>query len=262
MKSILPHLPEALIREAFAKAAGNELESGKLESPQSSAALAANVFGYFLSPGKADQFPRSGHFSFLESPVQRVDIERSLRFPWSGGRHPWLDAVLETDNWIVGIESKRFEPFRDVKEPYFSEAYDKSVWGSEMTPYIALMAQLRNGTRKFRYLNAAQLIKHAFGIRTQAQEKVKLRRPQRKPALVYLYAEPRAIPGDRPISKSEIEEHRNEISEFGRLVSGADVRFSALTHSALLEEFTASPYPDLQAHAALVTSAFLSDQFT
>lgn len=258
--AILPHLPRSLIHEAFAKAAGNELDSGKLDSPQSSAALAANVFGYFLSPGRAGEFPRNGHFDFLDGPVRQVDIERSLRFPWSGGRHPWLDAVIETDGWIVGIESKRYEPFRDQKEVSFSEAYERDVWGSQMEGYSALMLQLKKGERQFRHLNAAQLIKHAFGIRTQAQEDPESGRPARKPALVYLYAEPARIPGGRAIEEVEIVTHRREISEFADLVSGCEVRFSALTHSRLNSELAASPVSDLRAHATLVKSHFLSDQ--
>ena len=48
----LPGLPIADIRAAYLTAPGNEIESGKFSSPESSAALVANAFGLFLnSPG-------------------------------------------------------------------------------------------------------------------------------------------------------------------------------------------------------------------
>jgi hypothetical protein len=53
MKSpFFSYLPVEKLVEAFANAGGNELESGKLDSPESSAALAANTFGLFLDPPK------------------------------------------------------------------------------------------------------------------------------------------------------------------------------------------------------------------
>ena len=46
--TFLPYLPVEKIRDAFAKAPGNELDSGKMLSPESSAALVKNTFGLFL----------------------------------------------------------------------------------------------------------------------------------------------------------------------------------------------------------------------
>ena len=47
-RPFLPYLPVEKICNALAKAPGNELNSGKISSPESSAALAANTFGLFL----------------------------------------------------------------------------------------------------------------------------------------------------------------------------------------------------------------------
>jgi len=44
----LPHLRSDLLKSAYRKAAGNELASGKMLSPESSSALAGNAFGLFL----------------------------------------------------------------------------------------------------------------------------------------------------------------------------------------------------------------------
>lgn len=47
--TFLPGVPVALVRSAMHKAGGNEIESGKLDSPESSAALAVNGFAGSLS---------------------------------------------------------------------------------------------------------------------------------------------------------------------------------------------------------------------
>src|SRR5262245_40522406 len=101
--AILAHLPADLILNCYQNAGGDEILSGKFASSESSAALAANTFGFFL------ENPR--RFSLLRPPieagtVQEVRIECELRFPWTGGTHPWLDAVVSTERALVGIESK------------------------------------------------------------------------------------------------------------------------------------------------------------
>jgi hypothetical protein len=47
-RCLLPGLPVELIRACYAAAPGNEIESGKFASSESSAALVANAFGFFL----------------------------------------------------------------------------------------------------------------------------------------------------------------------------------------------------------------------
>jgi hypothetical protein len=70
--------------------------------------------------------------------AELVEIEYCARFPWAGGKHPWLDAVVITASHLIGVESKRFEPFRDTKATRFSVAYDRPVWGSRMPRYGAV----------------------------------------------------------------------------------------------------------------------------
>ena len=90
------------------------------------------------------------------------------RFPWSGGRHPWLDAVVWTATQLIGVESKRYEPFRaGAKRASFSVAYDRPVWGERMNGYSAVRDRLRDGSLGFDHLDATQLVKHAYGLRTE-----------------------------------------------------------------------------------------------
>jgi hypothetical protein len=156
----LPGVPGDHIRARLAAAGGKEIERGKLASPESSAALAVNAFGWFIDhPSRLPPFPG---MSWAAAP-QMVDVEFCARFPWSGGRHPWLDAVVVTGTELIGVESKRFEPFRDKKAVALSPAYDRPVWGERMQPYERVRDALRSGAIRFEYLDAAQLVKHAFG---------------------------------------------------------------------------------------------------
>lgn len=219
--TFLPGVPEDLVRAALSKAGGNEIDSGKLDSPESSAALAANAFGWFIErPADLPPFPAPAD---LDWPATRVDVERQMRFPWGGGRHPWLDAAVETATHVIGVESKRFEPFRDLKTVSLSDAYDRDVWGERMAPFTAMRDSLRAGSTAFAHLDAAQLVKHAFGLVTEG------RRLGKTPVLLYLYAEPERRGSER-ISPEAMERHRAEIADFGAVVAGAEVRFAACSY--------------------------------
>lgn len=106
---LLPYLDRASIMAAYAAAPGREAESGKFLSRESSAALVANAFGYFGD--RAGELALPAALADCGTP-RSVRVEQSLRFPWRGGRHPWLDAVIETGDSLVAVESKRYEPFR------------------------------------------------------------------------------------------------------------------------------------------------------
>ena len=160
---LLDHLPKDRIISCYLTAGGGELLSSKLASPASSAALAANAFGYFLSePGRLT-LPVTG---FEAGSALSVTLEAELRFPWTGGKHAWVDVAVETARELIGIESKRYEPYRDPHSSAFSSAYDRPVWGERMKAFELMRDSLQNGVRNFQHLDAAQLVKHAFALRT------------------------------------------------------------------------------------------------
>jgi hypothetical protein len=159
-----------------------------------------------------------------------VEIERQMRFPWAGGRHPWLDAAIETNEALVGVESRRFEPFRDAKGAALSPAYDRDVWGGGMAPYAAMRDRIRSHNA-FQFLDAVQLVKHAFGLVTEA------RRAGKRPVLLYLFAEPAERAG-KAIPVEWFRRHREEVSQFAFAVAEADVRFAACSYREWLETWT------------------------
>lgn len=211
----LPGVPVSHVLERLANAGGKEIESDKFSSPESSAALAVNCFGWFIE--RPEQIPPLKGIE-TAGVAELVDVEFCARFPWSGGRHPWLDAVVQTPTTLIGIESKRFEPFRDVKSVSLSDAYDRPVWGQHMKGYERMRDRLRAGEERFAFLDATQLVKHAFGLVTEG------RRRKRTPVLFYLFAEPAERNG-RAIAPDDLVRHREEIDRFADTVAGNEVAF-------------------------------------
>ncbi len=241
----LPGVPAEHVLGRLAQADGDEIESGKIFSPDSSAFLAVNTFGWFIPhPALIPAFPGLEH----AYPATMVDVEFSARFPWRGGRHPSLDAVIETPTFLIGVESKRFEPFRDTKSVDFSDAYSRPVWGDNMGPYERLRDQLRGGTTRFRYLDAAQLVKHAFGLVTEG------RRSSKAPVLVYLFAEPAQL-GGKDIEPEAIARHRAEVMEFEQTVAGSEVAFHHTSYRDWIETWSASA-DTVIAHGQRLLDAF------
>jgi hypothetical protein len=238
MTMFLPGVPEAYVLGRIQLAAGNELESGKLLSPASSSALAVNTFGWFnprphLLPALHEQ----------QLQARRVEVEYCARFPWRGGTHPWLDAAIFTHDELIGIESKRFEPYRDAKTVRLSSAYDRKVWGAGMESFERLRDNLKSGVLRFKYLDAAQLLKHAFGLVTDA------RRHDVRPRLVYLFAEPATV------SAETKNLHRAEINEMATMVRGADVAFSAISYREWLSAWPEQE-PSVFAHGQAILDTF------
>ena len=81
----LPGVPGPKVEAIFNAAAGNEIASGKFDSPESSAALAANAFGFL--PGTAHVELAAGPtppLPLLPGPRQRPQPIRHLSFLEAG----------------------------------------------------------------------------------------------------------------------------------------------------------------------------------
>ena len=160
----LPGVLGAEIGSLLNAAPGNEIASGKFDSPESSAALAVNAFGFFLR--RAFDLPLLPGCEEETWPARWLFLEAGLRFPWRGGRHPVLDCGVYTPSALIGIESKRFEPFRSRRSSSLSDAYWRPVWGERMGGYQRIRDGLRDGSGRFARLDAAQLFEHALALRS------------------------------------------------------------------------------------------------
>ncbi|VDC28352.1 PGN_0703 family putative restriction endonuclease [Pseudogemmobacter humi] len=239
----LPGVPEERVLTCLRRAPGNELAPGKFDSPESSAALASNAFGWFLDrPGLLAPLP-----GVPMGRPEGVEIEAEMRFPWRGGKHPRFDAAITTATTLVGVESKRYEPFRPQKAADFSLAYDRD-WREGLARYTALRRDLAAGRKAFRTLGAAELIRQAYGLATQGA------RQGRGAVLVYLYAEPERWASGKPLDPAAVALHRKELAEFAGLVRGDLVSFMPLTWRDLLAQWAATPAT--AAHAGALLARF------
>jgi hypothetical protein len=248
----LPGLPVERIKACYAAAPGNEIESGKFASPESSAALTANSFGFFLDrPGDLPPLPDGADLGW---PAASVCLEAVVRFPWRGGRHPCLDVLIDSESAFIGIESKRYEPFRTKPEPDLSQAYWRPVWGDAMTGYERIRDAVRDGSGGFARLDAAQLFKHAFALRTAVHRR---EGPYgKRPVLFYVFAEPERWPDARPVRLADREAHRADIERFAEIVARDEVVFHACSYRELLSAWSQCSSEAVRAHAAAVAERF------
>lgn len=219
--NLMPSLREQSdIKNDLKSGAGKELK-GKFRSAHSSAALVVNTFGpWRTNPGSLKLLGRAGF--------------RSLRFEgvcpvWKDRKHithPHLDVLLEGDT-ILAIESKCTE-WMGPKTAELSDSYDNlepqpNDPKSPFRPWLDEMKQLRTEPHRYKYLDAAQLIKHAFGLLRNFE--------LRNVLLVYLYWEPRNR-DDWP----QCREHREEATTLAKKVAASCVQLIPLTYSQLWSE--------------------------
>lgn len=253
-RRFLPGVPGQEIERIYRKAPDNEIESGKFDSPESSAALAANTSGYFL--GQAKVIPQLSGCPEAGWPARPLALEATVRFPWVGGRHPVLDCLIATSASLIGAESKRFEPFRAKRLASFSDAYWRSCWGSDMKGHGSVRDRLRKDGRLYDFIDAAQLVKHAFALRTESHRCGSQRR-RLVPILFYLYAEPRSWPtSGKPIRNADRAGHREEIADFVGAVEGDEVGFVSCWYSTLLDGWIRRGSGRIRVHARAVRSRY------
>ena len=248
----LPGVPGPDIERILDAAPGKELET-KFDRPTSSAALAVNAFGFFLHR-PADLPPLPG----LERagwPARSLALERTIRFPWTGGSHPVPDCLVATGAALVGIECKRFEPFRDSDYTGFTRTFWERRWGDRMVGYQHVRDLLRGNKDLYASLDAAQLVKHALALRTAVQSGKEYH--GLAPILLYVYAEPDVWPGTgRQVHDDAKARHREEIASFANHVGGAEVAFSACSYRQLLDAWRRGPDQGIARHAAAVIDRF------
>ena len=249
----LSGVPGSQIEAIYQDGPGNEIATGKFDSPRSSANLAANTFGLFLNLA-ADLPPLPG-CEQEAWPASSLTLEGKLRFPWNGGRHPVLDVLVTTPSALIGIESKRFEPFGKNRVKALSDAYRRPCWGDRMTGYERVRDRVGTSKGSAYSLDAAQLFKHALALRTQVNKPGE--HQGLTPILFYLYAEPGSWPDTGlPIEEASRDQHREEIAAFAKEVDGDEVKFVACTYRQLLEGWVGQGTAQVSRHAAAVFRRF------
>ncbi len=198
---------------------GNELQT-KFRAAHSSSGLAVNCFAPFRRQIADLTLPGSGPFKALQ-------FERKCPTGLRGGRAPNLDVVLSSPTNMIGVESKLTE-YLARHRAAFSPAYAEQIRDERREQgYFREMLRLIDAPESYVWLDAAQLIKHAFGLaRTFRDQPV---------TLLYLYWEPA-----NPDASPEFAAHRQEIAAFAERVAGSSPEFRAMSYPELWRTWDAA----------------------
>jgi hypothetical protein len=190
----------------------------RLNSLYSSAALVLNVFEHWRGRDTAPLVRALGVGSCADA--ARISYEEPLPTGLAGDP-PTADVALRwTDGRLVAIESKFGESLvrRPRSRSVFKDKYfppGQRVWEANGLPRCQALAEALQAQRvRMKWLHAAQLLKHALGLRRSAA-----------PAgtLVYLYYEHAGREGD---------DHRTELGHFAHALAG-EVHFVARSYQQL-----------------------------
>ncbi|MBO4873859.1 MAG: hypothetical protein J5542_00920 [Bacteroidales bacterium] len=220
------------VEARFKKANGNELidsDKAKMRALHSSSAFCVNVFQYLLEKQMLDivsdvfgvrmNNPLNGDFEY-KFPIKGT--KTGNRFPAN------LDFVIEGANELIAIESKFTEPYgkvsgdsRLLKQSYLdpNSNYEFIIKRfSKLKEWIDTWETEKYDENKiarvcpytYKYLDAAQLIKHLLGLSSQ----------NKKYKLCYLYY---------CVASDEMKKHSEELEDFQKHLDDC-INFKAMSY--------------------------------
>lgn len=192
----------------------------KFQAAHSSACLAANVFGPWLIAHEGVLF---GGESFAGETHLEVECSSGLR-----GTPPTLDCLVDGPQ-VLAVESKCTETF-GAHEANFKPAYDDVIATLADRTWRTEYERLAEDPRRYRFLDAAQLVKHYLGLQR--------RFPDRPVTLAYLYWE--------PANAAEVAAcviHDAELAEFASSVGDPRVRFVGMSYRKLWDDWASEGRP-------------------
>lgn len=237
----------------FKKGDGNETKDtntrlAKMKALHSSAALPVNVFQYWQEkdvspilyacklinkrPFNPDALPNDVRFE------QKFEISKDKKlFPKS----PNLDVVIVNDGKLFAIESKFTEPYKK-KQKGLSERYtsNKSFWKG--IPHLEELANtISPENDKFKYLDAAQLVKHILGLKNT---------PKRKSGFTLLYLWYDVIGKDGAA-------HREEIEQFATIAKSDGIKFRHITYQEVIINLSKEYYDGNEEYVDYLSDRYL-----
>jgi hypothetical protein len=196
----------------------------KMKSIISSSALVVNLFQYWqdnkkdiLSLLKA-LLP---NYNYDTPSSTTITFEKELQIKGINGATPNLDVIIELEDEIIAIESKFAEPYRSHTYKNLSTKYltNNKLWeGLTKTQELA-----KNLGNKYTHLDAAQLIKHILGLKTDD----KISNKNKKITLLYLWYN---VP-----NSEEAKKHEEEIKEFAEIVEKDCIDFHHITYQKVID---------------------------
>lgn len=237
-QNLLPGIDPSRVEMDYRDKRGSELE-GKFKAAHSSAALVVNSFGFFTTSAKPVPIPGFDKLQF-------DGFEKLFPTGLKSRMPPHLDATAHSDELLLAIESKCLEYFTP-KPAEFADAYVNEIVDERRdSPWFAEMLKLRDEPRRYQYLDAAQLIKHAFGLAWTVKET--------PVTLLYIFWEP-----DDERYHGMFAEHRAEVAAFASSVAGGRPTFQSMTYRELWTHWAECGPEALRAHAGLLEGRYCGD---
>lgn len=225
--NLLPSVSLDTIRAELEAGAGGEL-GGKFRAAHSSSALAVNSFEPLRRWGLPIRL--AGELVHVQAFEARMPTGLARAQP------PHLDVVASGAEAVVAIESKCLE-YLTPKSAAFSDRYETEITDERRDgPYFREMLRLKQNPFAYSVLDAAQLIKHTFGIARQTAG--------RRATLLYLYWQP-SNARELPLFPA----HWAEIARFADRVAGGEPAFRFFTYAQLWRDWASDPDERLCAHA-------------
>jgi len=225
-KDNAPNIDTDLYEDDMSKGSGSELkgEKPKFASIASSSALAVNTFALWKpDKNKSENLKRLEIMGMKD--FEHLKFER--KFKNGIGTPPNLDVALTNDSTVLAIECKFLEPF-GTKKAEFKNAYIKTD-SRKKSKWNDLKNEIINGKVEFKHLDAAQLIKHFYGIAHDKDNNGK------EKILMYLYWSPE----EKNIKESKAhKQHMEELELFKKKVNGDEqVKFIAMSYQELWKQW-------------------------
>lgn len=258
LKSIVENLFNQQLSEEtknnFDEGDGNETKDSKtrlakMKALHSSSALPVNVFQYWQEkdvssilfacrlinrrPFNSDTLPNAVRFE------QKFEIcDNKKDFP----KKPNLDVVIEYDHNVYAIESKFTEPYdgkpKGLRKVYTSAQLDE-LWKG-IPSLQDLGKEISPDNYEFKYLDAAQLLKHILGLKKQVGKSGF--------TLLYLWYD---------VIGNDGLEHRKEIEKFAEIAKKDNIKFRHITYQEVIINLSKEFYVDNEVYIDYLTDRYL-----
>ena len=188
----------------------------------------------------------------VNKPLEYKDMKFEEKFKIFPNTTPANIDVVVRGDFDFAFESKFTEPYGSkhdgLKAKYVEDA---SLWDSLPNLY-KLATEISPNNNKFRYLDAAQLIKHILGLKKNydlpaAQGKRELR-VKHNFYLVYLWYDVLGRDGFL---------HQEEINQFASIAEKDNIHFKAITYQEVIANLSESFYEGNEAYCDYLTERYL-----
>lgn len=225
--NLVPGVMPSMFEKDLGQGSGSELLGSDKGPPKfcaaySSAALAVNCFARWKhQPRTLDLVGRTGFAA--------IEFEAKCPNGLPRAMPPNLDLVARSPRAVVAIESKCTE-YLGRKTARFSARYESLIDDHRDGGWATAYRALKGNPKSFRFLDAAQLVKHYLGLRHTFKTG--------RLTLLYLYWEPQ-----NPEDDETFKTHRDEIVAFAALVAGSSIEFRHRSYSQLWDAWSARKEP-------------------